>query len=268
MLRIRLVFWYMLFCVRTGARPWRYFQLNAPWFNTEKKLFSKLEMDARIPEQWRLPQTPLDEHSQPSSWPVFLKPEWGQNAKGIFLAENARTFEQLHPQLLNSKVPYLIQNAATGDREFEIFMIRRHADGDDLAVLSITETLNNKEESWPINSILNTDTRHRHIQLDDKELQHLHHHLQQLPGFRIARVGLRADNVKAMIEGDFQIIEINLFVPMPLILLDGNIPLKTRHQFIHDAMLKLAQLTRSVPLSQARKSIFWPMFFLNCRVHS
>ena len=268
MLRIRLVFWYMLYCVRIGARPWRYFQLNAPWYNNHKKLFSKLEMDAHILDQWRLPQIPLDDHSQPSSWPVFLKPEWGQNAKGIRIAENAEALQRLRPELLASKIPYLLQNAAPGKREFEVFGIRRSAESDDLGVLSVTETLNNSTESWPVNSILNSDTRHKSIQLNSHEQHMLSQQLKQLPAFRIARVGLRADSVQAMLRGEFKIIEINLFVPMPLYLLDEQIPLQTRHEFIRDAMYKLAQLTKSVPLTQQRKSIFWPMFFLNYRVHS
>lgn len=267
MLRVRLVFWYMLWCVRIGARPWRYFQLNAPWFNSNKQLFSKLDTDALIPDEWRLHQEPLNTRSAPKTWPVFLKPEWGQNACGIMVAMDQSDFDNARRDILSGRIPYLFQEAAKGKREFEIFYIRRNSSGPDAGVLSVTETLNSN--TWPVNSILNPDTRHKALgELAPDRKQKLWKQMRKLPAFRIARVGLRADSLDAVLAGQFQIIEINLFVPMPLCLLDDNIPLKERRQFIHSSMLELARLTKSVPLSQPRKNIFWPMLFLNYRMHA
>lgn len=267
MLRVHLVFWYIICCLRIGARPWRYFQLNAPWFNNQKHLFSKLEMDELIPEKWRLAQEILHSDSQPCSWPVFLKPEWGQNAKGILLAENQHSFDDARQALLSGKIPYMYQKAAHNNREFEVFYIRKKASSDEASVFSITETLNASKQVWPVNSILNRHTSHKTLtQLTGQNQQQLWQYMNELPAFRIARIGLRAKDIENMLQGNYQIIEINLYVPMPLYLLDATIPLGERHAFIRSSMLQLAQLTKSVPLKQPRKNVFWPMLFLNYRI--
>ena len=266
MLRVRLVLGYMGWCLRLGARPWNYFQLNAPWFNARRRLFSKAEMDQLIPEAWRLRQTPLAELKQPRHWPVFLKPEWGQNAKGIAVARNSAEWERLRQALLQQPIPYLVQEAAPGQHEFEIFYIRSAADPTRFAVLSLTETRNLGGDDWPVNSILNPDTRHTALPLSPQQERQLWRYMSQLPPFRIARVGVRAESLEAMLNGHFRIIEINLFVPMPLTLLDEGIPLKQRHDFIRKAMKALAELTLALPSDQKRKRIFWPMFFLNYRI--
>jgi hypothetical protein len=266
MLRVRLVSFYMGWCVRLGAAPWNYFQLNAPWFNSERRLFSKLDMDELIPEAWRLRQTALDKTSMPQDWPVFLKPEWGQNARGIAVAQNPDDWQSLSQSLQQLPVPYLVQEAAPGKQEFEVFYIRSSTQAQQFAMLSVTETRNLGDVAWPVNSILNPDTRHVTLDLTTEQQQQLWQQMRQLPDFRIARVGLRADSIEAVLAGRFHVIEINLFVPMPLTLLDEKIPLKQRHGFIRKAMKALAELTRALPGTQKRKNIFWPMLFLNYRI--
>ncbi len=267
MLRVRLVLGYMGWCVRLGARPWRYFQLNAPWFNEERGLFSKRDMDALIPDRWRLPQQPLADRAMPENWPQFLKPEWGQNARGIHLVRNPEEYGALRKKLLaDSPVPYLAQAAAPGRREFEVFWIRDPGDTRRAAILSVTETLNQSDQDWPVNSIHNADTRHQTLSLSPEQEQKLWRWMGELPPFRIARAGLRADSMEAMLDGDFHIMEINLFVPMPLTLLDEDLPRKQRHAFINRAMKALAALTRALPKDQPPKRVFWPMFFLNYRI--
>ncbi|BAO44777.1 ATP-grasp domain-containing protein [Thiolapillus brandeum] len=266
MLRVRLVLSYMGWCLRLGVGSWKYFQLNAPWFNGQRRLFSKLDTDQLIPKPWRLHQTPLANTIMPRNWPVFLKPEWGQNARGIAVARNPEDWQRLREPLLQQPVPYLVQEAAPGKHEFEVFFIRRAADQRQAAILSITETLNQGGDDWPVNSILNPDTRHATLSLSREQMQRLWQQISQLPPFRIARVGLRSNSIEAMLDGNFHIIEINLFVPMPLTLLDEGIPLKQRHAFISPAMKALAELTLALPGSQEKKSIFWPMFFLNYRI--
>ncbi|WP_456373711.1 hypothetical protein [Thiolapillus sp.] len=268
MLRVRLVSFYMGWCMRLGAAPWKYFQLNAPWFNSERHLFSKREMDEFIPSEWRLRQTPLNKTGLPRRWPVFLKPEWGQNSRGVVLARNASDWEKLSLAMSQQKVPYLVQEAAPGKREFELFYIRSGTNQEQFAILSVTETLNHSDQEWPVNSILNPDTRHTTLNLTKEQQQQLWNHMARLPDFRIARVGLRADSMQALLAGRFHIIEINLFVPMPLTLLDQSIPLKQRHDFISKAMKALAELTLNLPGKKKRKNIFWPMLLLNYRIRS
>lgn len=267
MLRVRLVLWYIGWCVLCGTRPWRYFQLNAPWFNADKRLFSKLDMDQLIPRQWRLWQQPLAEATAPPSYPLFLKPEWGQNARGIQVARDAKEYARLRQELMASTVPYLAQEAARGRREFEAFYIRHSEIEDQAAVFSITETLNNNTD-WPVNGILNPDTRYRDVlsQLSPLNQHRIWRQLDRLGKFRIARIGLRADAITDLPSGDFQIIEINLFVPLPLCLLDKTQPAAQRRRFVRESMYHLAQATRTLPNGQRGKAIFWPMLLLNYRI--
>jgi len=86
-IRIYQVLAYILFCVWQRAAPWKYFQLNAPYFNEQRGIFSKLDTDQLIPEAWRLPQSLDIGDYQPPLYPVFVKPEWGQNSHGIFVVE-------------------------------------------------------------------------------------------------------------------------------------------------------------------------------------
>ena len=88
LIRILLVLSYIAWCFRFRIGPWKYFQLNANYFNEDLDLFSKLDMDALIPSQWRLPQFADQAGLFPESYPVFIKPEWGQNSQGIVRADN------------------------------------------------------------------------------------------------------------------------------------------------------------------------------------
>jgi len=123
MLRIRIVLWVILYSIRYGANPWRYFQLNAPWFNRDKNIFSKLDIDTHIPKRWRLPQQAITEQYKPESFPVFLKPEWGQNSHGIFRVDSMADWHRIKTTL-NSGFSYIVQQAASGKSEFEVFYVR------------------------------------------------------------------------------------------------------------------------------------------------
>lgn len=268
MTRILLVAWYILYCLRYRAAPWRYFQLNAPWYDEQRGLFSKLDMDRAIPEKWRLRQVPLENGTLPRSWPVFLKPEWGQNGRGIHVAADADSFRQLRAKLLKARVPYLVQEAAGGPREFEVFYIRDAFEPHRAAVLSVSETSNDNGEQWPVHSILNDRTRYTDItaEFTTAQLQAVWRMMDRLGGFRIARIGLKSDSPAELLAGRFRILEINLFVPMPLILLDPRKSLGEKHRFIRTSMRALAQATRALPAEQERKAIFWPMLRLNSRI--
>lgn len=254
--------------MRFLAAPWRYFQLNAPWYNEQRRLFSKLETDQAIPAEWRLKQFPLESEILPDNWPVFLKPEWGQNGRGIHVAEDADHFARLRAELLQCRIPYLVQEAARGQREFEIFYIRDHIAPERPAILSITETLHSNGDRWPVHSIRNKQTRYLDITTDipDDQLRKLWKMMNRLGDFRIARIGVKADSVEEMLAGRLQIIEINLFVPMPLMLLDPSKPFAEKHRFIRKSMAALARATKTLPVGQRRKSIFWPMLWLNARI--
>ncbi|MCG8380969.1 MAG: hypothetical protein MJA28_01935 [Gammaproteobacteria bacterium] len=256
--RSLLVIIYILSCIRYRAKPWLYFQLNAEYFNRDKGIYSKLEMDCRIPEQWRLAQS-LDCGQMPGKYPVFLKPEWGQNARGVYRVDNRAALEKFRAASVASRLPYLLQEAAPGCREFEIFFIPSSTSPENAAVLSITEVLNTQDDKLPVNGIYNPHTRYEDItdQFSETELTLIWQHMRQLGAFRIARVGLRTDTTAQLVSGCFHIFEVNLFLPMPLMLQSHNVSAREKFHFIRGTMGHLARITRAIPSRRHYPSIFF-----------
>jgi hypothetical protein len=263
-IRIAQVCIYIVFCTLLRVGPWRYFQLNAGYFNRNKGIFSKLDIDQLIPPKWRLPQWVDNSGVVPESYPVFLKPEWGQNSKGIQRADNIEQFEQLRLLKPSSKVQYLVQQGAKQSIEFEIFLIPSplHADhiqDSELGVISITQVSNHSAEVNPINGIYNSDTEYSDIssQLTQQQKQQLYTMLRTVGGFNIARYGIRANSLAQLLQGDLSIIEINLFFPMPLILLSKNVSQRQKWVFIFHGMWLLAQVTKAMNKEQPYTDIFF-----------
>ncbi len=259
LIRALLVIAYITHCCRLRIGPWKYFQLNAPYFNEQRNLFSKLDMDKHIPEQWRLGQFMDFSHKNPQAYPVFVKPEWGQNSQGISRADNLEQLQIIRKRRTTDHPRYLIQQAAPGKREFEVFVIPSDRDCGQLAVLSITETCNKNEGPLAVNGIYNKNTFYRdlsdYMTADQKNT--IWSHLQQIGEFRIARYGIRADSIEALTAGQFHIIEINLFVPMPLVLLVKQVSIYQKIRFVLSTMKHLAAVTKTIPSSQAVKSVFF-----------
>ncbi len=213
-------------------------------------------MDARIPKKWRLQQYYFDKNKLPESFPVFLKPEWGQNSNGIIKINNKQDF--LSFDQINSKIPYIVQHAAHEKNEYEIFYIRDAYNKVHLSTLNIAQSINLSNDCYPVNGIYNKDTSYLDITQDfsKKELNILKAHLQELPSFRIARVGLRANSKAALLSGLFHIIEINLFAPFPIHLLDNNTPKKSKHKFIKDNMRYLVQVSKTISKKDFNRFVF------------
>jgi len=74
---------YILFCVRFATLPCKYFQLNARYFNRDAGIFSKLGIDELIPAGVATRASRRRRAHAPQSYPVFVKPEWSQNARGV-----------------------------------------------------------------------------------------------------------------------------------------------------------------------------------------
>ena len=257
--RITLVFSYILYCIRFAVAPWKYFQLNAAYFNEQRDLFSKLDMDARIPKQWRLEQFLDIGDNTPTAYPVFMKPEWGQNSQGIVRIDNVEELQKARQARKASPPFYLLQQAAPGKREFEIFVIPNEHKLQQFSILSITETCNKSEDPLPINGIYNKNTYYTNslATLSLAQQNKIWSHLQQIGEFRIARYGVRADSLESLIAGQFHIVEINLFVPMPLILLAQNFNLWEKIKFIKNSMKQLAKITATIPPTQTVKPVFF-----------
>jgi hypothetical protein len=257
-IRIAQVCIYIVFCTLLRAGPWRYFQLNARYFNHNKGIFSKLDIDQLIPPQWRLPQWVDHSGIVPETFPVFLKPEWGQNSKGIQRADSLSEFEKLRLLKPNSKVQYLVQQGAKQTIEFEIFIIPA-ADNNSLASISITQVSNLSDEKHPINGIYNSATQYHDIssQFSEAQKQSLYEVLRTVGQFNISRFAIRANSIDELLKANFSIIEINLFFPMPLILLCNNVSLSAKWHFIIRNMWLLARVTKTMANDQPYKDIFF-----------
>ncbi len=258
MLRFLLIIYFIAASIRHRVVPWRFFQLNCEYFNEEKGLFSKLDIDRVIPSRWRLPQQLDDGISQPFPFPCFVKPEWGQNSHAVFRADSSGMLREIRRKNRSINVPFMLQQAALGKREFEIFYIRSTASPAHPEILSITETLNHSGEILPINSVLNphSEYRERTTEFSTQERDQIWNIIGNIGRFRMARVGLRANSLHDVTEGAFQIIEINIFLPMPLSLLDRSKNWRDKHHFITNSMNAAAKIVGTVPTAQHGRNIF------------
>jgi len=254
LLSCHMVAAYILFCMRFATRPCKYFQLNAQFYDRDAGIFSKLGIDELIPAEWKLAQVVDDGAHQPSRYPVFVKPEWSQNARGVCRADNADELQRIRANIrigahAGATVKYLIQEAATEKHEYEIFSIRAHAnrDGDAprYAALTVTEVCNAAERQ-PVNSIYNRNTRYVEItdSLSAAQLQQLWRMVQRIGDFAISRVSVRADSVDGLLRGELHVIEVNLFLPMPINLLDARYSKMTVYAMALDYMRLLALATK------------------------
>lgn len=265
---ITIILTYIACCLKVGAAPWKFFQLNARYFSKDQGIFSKLSIDALIPERWRLFQIPDDGMVAPERYPVFLKPEWGQNAHGIHRADNFHELQSIRQSLQqkDGEQKYILQEGAPGAREFEIFSIdiSKHDGLHD--VVTVTEAVNDTE-TFPINSKYNSNTRYVDIsnRFSKSEIGRLAQYLDDVGHFAISRMSVRADSLDELIAGQFHVIEVNLFLPMPINLLDNNFSWSTRLKFIGRAMMSLALATKAIKPVDKPPAIFTQMMLYGKR---
>ncbi len=258
MLVAKLISSYIFWTLRHGIPPWRFFQLNAKYFNAEKGVYSKIEIDDLIPEQWRVEQSYLSPESKPSAYPVFLKPEWGQNSYGIKVVKNFEEFETAHETLKDCGINYIMQSLAVGEKEFEIFTMQDPDRIDDFETLTITEVINEDDE-FPINAIHNSSTRYkdRTKEFTETDLLTLKSFLLQFPHFKIARFAVKTDSKKTLLSGKFNVVEINLFAPMPIHLLDEDHSNSFKNNFIIKNMKKLAIISGKASKKDFKSLLFY-----------
>ncbi|MBX2824425.1 MAG: hypothetical protein KTR33_06825 [Gammaproteobacteria bacterium] len=251
---------YILCCLRLRTAPWKYFQLNARHFSSDKGIFSKLNIDNMIPERWRLKQERLGETSAPTGFPIFVKPEWGQNANGVTRADDQASFNAIRQRLNGSATRYIAQQGAPERREFEIYTIFPTASRDHCELITVTESINQTHD-YPVNSIYNENTFYHDItdQFDDDQLLALSRHTLEIGQFGHCRLSTRADNLDDLVAGRFHVIELNLFIPMPINLLDQNVSLSKRLAFIGRCSWTLARATQAIDSQQKSQPIFTRM---------
>lgn len=254
---ILMVITYILSCARITTAPWKYWQINARYFSAEQGIFSKLSLDALIPERWRLQQALDADDSSPVSFPVFLKPEWGQNAHGIYRADDHEQLVQLRTRLSSESQRYLLQQAAPEQREFEIFSIDANQQDGVHDVFTVTEAINSRER-FPINSKYNKHTRYADIteQFTTEQQALIASYLSEIGQFGISRMSVRSNSMEELVAGQFHVIEINLFLPMPINLLDGDYSWLQRWRFIQNSMMCLAHATKLIQAVDKPQPIF------------
>jgi len=259
---ILIILTYIACCVRVGAAPWKFFQLNAQYFSNDQGIFSKLKIDTLIPEQWKLYQVADEPGIVPSRYPVFLKPEWGQNAHGIHRADSFDALVDLRKTLSDKDTAqkYILQEGAPGTREFEIFSIDTDKQDGQHDIVSVTEAVN-KTESYPINSKYNNNTQYVDITRDftSSQLDSLAAFINDIGDFAISRVSVRANNIDELLAGHFHVIEVNLFLPMPINLLDKSYSMPQRIKFIGKSMMQLALATKAIKPQERPPAIFTRM---------
>ncbi|MDD7805271.1 MAG: hypothetical protein PUP46_06875 [Endozoicomonas sp. (ex Botrylloides leachii)] len=243
--------------------PSNFFKLNAEYFNESKGLFSKLDINELIHPCWRLNQYKLDFIPQKINYPVFLKPEWGQNSTGVVRINSAAELTKVLKQRAKSAAPYLIQESAIGNREFEVYLISSPDSLDNFSTLSISEVLNDSEHSLPVNGVYNQATSYIDItdSFNDEQLAILWGYLKTIRTFRTARYGIKANSIKDLLTGKFKIFEINLFLPMPLVLLCKNVGFCYKALLANRFGRELAIITETIPKSQRNKSILFQKLF-------
>lgn len=257
---ILMVVTYILSCFRIATVPWKYWQINARYFSAEQGIFSKLSLDDLIPERWRLQQSIDTDENAPQTFPVFLKPEWGQNAHGIHRADSHEQLVQLRTRLCSEPQRYLLQQAAPEQREFEIFSIDANRQDGLHDVFTVTEAINDRER-FPINSKYNKHTRYADItdQFSTEQQVLIASYLSEIGQFGISRMSVRSNSLEELVAGNFHVIEINLFLPMPINLLDAEYTWLQRWSFIRNSMMCLARATKLIQAVDKPQPIFTRM---------
>lgn len=264
-IRVYMVASYMVLCSVILTKPCKYFQLNSRYFNRQRGLFSKIELDQSIPRQWRLRQCYLHDDAIDSlHFPVFIKPEWGQNASGISHLNSAQELAQWRNNKPHPAIHFIVQEAATGHREFEIFYIKDAKHNEKFAVLTVSESCNT-ESDYPINSINNPNTYYVDLtdEFSPQAQQHIWQHVRQIGDFKIARVSVKTNTLSELLNGQFQVVEVNVFIPMPINLLDSSL---SKWQIIKRAsiyMWALAKVTKHRDLSLREKPVFTKIMLYN-----
>lgn len=165
-------------------------------------------------------------------------------------------------------MPYIVQEAAKGRKEFEIYYLRSPDDTHRFAFFSVTEVGNGSGERYPVNSIHNSSTGYREISslLSADERECLWKRVRGIGTFRMARVGVKADDLADLVRGDFKIVEINLFLPLPLVLLADNVSRSEKISIIRTTMIIASKLVKTIPRHETGKWIFFRKMWAHYKI--
>jgi len=274
MIRIKIVYYFILYSILQGAKPWKFFQVNAKYFNEEKAIFSKYEIEKNIPKKWKLNDYILDKENNIDLWkkeicnnftfPLFLKPEWWQNSHWIYRVDDEKYLIEVLNNINKDNTTYLCQELASYEKEFEVLYVR--GKDNNHSILSLTETINDTWERYPINWI-HWVSKYRDITnlFSEKDKNIFFNKIKNIWDFQLARVWIKADTKESLILWDFKIFEINIFLPLPLSLLDDNINKTCKNIFLKKFAKKLVNITMNID-NKKTKNIFWNMIVMHYKV--
>ncbi len=268
MLKIRTFTYFLVFSIRYGINPLSFFQLNSEYFNSEKKIYSKHEIEKNIPKKYRLhsnlikKNTHIDDIESEVSYPVFLKPEWWQNSHGVFRADNKKELSNILKKIKRGKIPYLYQEASKYKDEFDILCIKNPKNPEKYNLISVTKILNNSDEAFPINVVKTGIIRDITSRFNKKELWELYKTIREMGDFRLVRVSLKADNIQGIKEEKFQVFEMNIFLPMLPAVKDKTLSPMEREKRLINYTRQLALAIKWNP-NPKKKNIFLNMLCRN-----
>lgn len=267
-MKFKILSYFTLWCLKSWINPRNFFQIHAKFFNEKKWIFSKLDLESHIPEKWRLTSykvtswdTVLDLKKQ-HGFPFIWKPEWWQNAHWVRMIRDENDLENFLYETKNSEISYLVQEYSDFDKEFEVSYTKDHSW--EISIWSIVESKN--IDNTNINSIHGKTKYHELLDtVSSDDIEKIKRILLQLNDFKLARVGLKADSISDFISEKFKIYEINIFIPLPLILLADNISSWKKHNFLKAYTKNMTTLTKHREKSKY-KEVFFRKIFLHYKI--
>lgn len=271
MYRYKIVFLYIYYCFKIWVNPWNFFQVNAKYFNKEKWIFSKYEIESFIPDKWKLKnfiiQFPMNNNQieilEDQIWyPLFLKPEWGQNSHGIYIVSNRWELKKYFKNISRQSIPYIAQKSSSFFNEFELLFTNYNWN---TQLLSFVESRNNQKKWLFINGIHSETSYHNLLdKLSKSDKEKIIWYIKEINHFAIGRIWLKANSLRDFIWWNFEIFEINIFLPFPLHLLDENISKENKNHFLHNFTKCLAQLSSNISTTQKNNH---NIIFIKIRKH-
>ena len=268
MLKIRTFFYFIIFSIKYRINPFAFFQLNAEYFNSDKKIYSKHEIEKNIPKKYRLYSKLVKKHTKAKdieeemSYPIFLKPEWGQNSRGVFRADNRQELKNILKKITREKIPYLYQEASQYKDEFDILYIKDPIHPEKYTLLSITKICNNSDEAYPINVIKSGVVRDITNKFTAEQLSAIYKKLRSFGDFRLVRVSLKADSIADINSGKFQVFEMNIFLPLLPAVKDKTLSIWEREKKLIEYTKELSLAIQQNPNTE-KKNIFLNMLRRN-----
>ena len=298
-----VIYCFLKACITQRVLPLRYFYVHLDYLDAASKIYSKQSINESIPNQWRLKSTLLSIEESRDIWkdkiesqftyPLFLKPEWGENSSGVFRVHDRETLLSVLSKIQQTKQNYICQEAASGEKEYDFFFVKSHEKekefpdifscirmepaslvGDGKTTLQElfqiqspqlspeTCLLSNynpldvlpRDKKLRLSFINGVNHGTRYVSetenLSPLDKKNLWKHLQSLGDFQFARVGISANSLRDIIDGAFQVIEINLFTPFPLDVLDLSLSNKEQRQILQSYMntlLKTVKQKNNIP---------------------